>query len=122
MRADFDGRRDRISLLTDFEDCQDAYDWTLETHGIWLHFSATRDSSKRDKTYSATFLPGVATDAGWDKQDTLEHAIKKSGYSYARFECKARKLMVEQRQDRRRVNPIPQGAAVSELKGVCLRS
>ena len=43
-------------------------------HGIKVTF--VKDS----RQYSATYLPGVAAEQGWDKFQTLESLVKKSGY------------------------------------------
>mmetsp|Transcript_37319 Transcript_37319/g.96490 ORF Transcript_37319/g.96490 Transcript_37319/m.96490 type:complete len:193 (-) Transcript_37319:2735-3313(-) len=68
-----------VSLLTDFEDVDDPFNWELDTHGVTIHFQCD------DKSYSATYLPGVAVDAGWTKQETLDSLIRKSGYRGARI-------------------------------------
>lgn len=58
-----------VSLLTDFEDGKDAYDWEVGTHGIQIFY----------KKYNATFLPEVAAEQNWDKYTTLEYLLRKSG-------------------------------------------
>jgi len=63
-----------VSLLTNFEDGKDALDWVVGTHGITIEFS---DKSGRD--YHATFLPEVAFEQGWSKEETLRYLVKKSG-------------------------------------------
>ena len=45
-----------ISLLTDFEEIQDKYDWEIGKHGLWIEHQGR----------SATFLPEVALEQGWD--------------------------------------------------------
>lgn len=94
-----------ISLLTDFEDASSYLDWTVGTHGIYITFSkpsaliasasdsssstpsplsssyslpSTRFGSKR--SYSATYLPDVAPEQGWDKIETVDSAIRKAGW------------------------------------------
>lgn len=62
-----------ISLLVNFEDAKDAYDWEIGKHGIQIEF-------KTEKYHRATFLPQVAAEQGWDKETTLQHLIMKSGY------------------------------------------
>jgi len=58
-----------VSLLVNFEDGKDVYDWEVGTHGIEIFY----------KNYSATFLPEVAKEQEWDKKTTLEYLLKKSG-------------------------------------------
>jgi len=64
-----------VSLLTEFENGKDAYDWEVGTHGIQIEFEDSKGSS-----YHATFLPEVASEQGWDKEETLKHLVRKSGY------------------------------------------
>ncbi|GAP88541.2 putative ammecr1 family protein [Rosellinia necatrix] len=54
-----------VTLLTDFEDCDDAMDWELGTHGIRISFV------DRGRRYGATYLPDVAPEQGWTKEETL---------------------------------------------------
>ena len=60
-----------ISLLVNFEDAKDCYDWEIGKHGIQIKF---------DKYYSATFLPEVAVEHKMDKKTTLQHLVLKAGY------------------------------------------
>ena len=59
-----------ISLLVDFEDGKDCYDWERGKHGIRIKFD----------NYGATFLPEVPVEHNMDKDTTLEHLIRKAGY------------------------------------------
>lgn len=88
-----------ISLLTDFEDAASYLDWTIGVHGIWLTFPhpsflspasespspfssssfLPRITSKQ--TFSATYLPDVIPDQGWDKIETIDSAIRKAGWN-----------------------------------------
>ena len=63
-----------VSLLVEFEDGKDAYDWEVGIHGIIINFS-----DKKGRNYHGTFLPEVAGDRNWDKDTTLEHLIQKTG-------------------------------------------
>lgn len=58
-----------VSLLTDFEEAKDCYDWEVGKHGIKLFY----------KNYESTFLPEVASEQGWDQKTTLQYLLKKSG-------------------------------------------
>lgn len=64
-----------ISLLANFEDAKDAFDWEVGKHGIQIEFEDERRSY-----YRGTFLPEVAADRNWDKETTLNHLINKAGY------------------------------------------
>ncbi|KAH7931346.1 alport syndrome [Leucogyrophana mollusca] len=88
-----------ISLLTDFEDAASYLDWTVGTHGISITFpnpslypassntpsplSSTpylpRITSRRSLT--ATYLPDVMPEQGWDKIEAVESAIRKAGWN-----------------------------------------
>ncbi|KAI9894160.1 MAG: hypothetical protein M1814_004014 [Vezdaea aestivalis] len=64
-----------ITLLTDFEPCANPMDWTLGTHGLRLSFT------HRGRRTGATYLPDVAVEQGWDKEETLVSLMRKAGWS-----------------------------------------
>ena len=95
----------RISLLTDFEDAASYLDWTVGTHGIQISFAPPPSSSNpppsdapsplssavsllahrpttttMTRTLSATYLPEVAPEQGWDRVDAVDSAIRKAGW------------------------------------------
>jgi AMME syndrome candidate gene 1 protein len=63
-----------VTLLTDFEDAKDAMDWEIGTHGIRLSFY------ERNKKYGSTYLPDVAVEQGWNKEQTLVSLMRKAGW------------------------------------------
>jgi uncharacterized protein (TIGR00296 family) len=66
-----------FSVLTRFEPTSGPnghLDWELETHGIRINFEAG------GRRFSATYLPGVAQEQGWSKEETLESLVRKAGY------------------------------------------
>ena len=66
-----------VSLLVNFKHLPNdklLNGWTIGKHGIEISFEA-------DDYYSATFLPEVAEEEGWDHQTTMDYLIEKSGYS-----------------------------------------
>jgi AMMECR1 domain-containing protein len=96
-------REGRISLLTDFEDATSYLDWTVGTHGIQISFAPPPSSSNAPasdapsplssavsllshrpvmmtRTLSATYLPEVAPEQGWDRVDAVDSAIRKAGW------------------------------------------
>ena len=60
-----------VSLLEEFEVCEDHLDWIVGVHGISISFDS----------YSACFLPQVPEENGWSRLETLERLIRKSGYA-----------------------------------------
>ncbi|KAJ6249251.1 ammecr1 [Anaeramoeba flamelloides] len=60
-----------VSVLTNFEAASSPTDWEVGKHGIEINIPPY---------YSATFLPEVAEEQNWDKETTLLHLIRKSGY------------------------------------------
>lgn len=63
-----------VTLLTHFEDASDPLDWDLGTHGIRISFV------HHGRRYGATYLPDVAVEQGWDKEETIQSLIRKAGY------------------------------------------
>ncbi|KAK0940005.1 hypothetical protein LTR29_008474 [Friedmanniomyces endolithicus] len=65
-----------ITLLTNFsQPTKDPLDWTLGTHGIRISFSV------HGRRYGATYLPDVAQEQGWSKEETLVSLMRKGGWS-----------------------------------------
>ncbi|KAI9002233.1 AMMECR1 domain-containing protein [Gaertneriomyces semiglobifer] len=64
-----------VSLLTDFEDADNYLDWEVGKHGIWIEFR-NESGSKR----TATYLPDVAPEQGWTKEEAIESLLRKGGY------------------------------------------
>ncbi|KAI5289853.1 hypothetical protein KEM54_003072 [Ascosphaera aggregata] len=64
-----------VTLLADFEDCSDPFDWIIGTHGIRIMFSHA------NRHYGATYLPDVASEQGWTKEETLRSLMIKAGYT-----------------------------------------
>lgn len=48
-------------------------------HGIYVYVPAA--SSGSSGTLTATFLPDVMPEQGWDHRDAIDHAIRKAGYA-----------------------------------------
>jgi AMME syndrome candidate gene 1 protein len=63
-----------ITLLADFEPCKNAMDWTLGQHGLRISFNY------RNRRHGATYLPDVAVEQGWTKEETVESLMKKAGW------------------------------------------
>lgn len=95
----------RVSLLTSFEEISDPYDWELGTHGLQVHFIY------KSRGHSATFLPDVAMEQGWSKDDTLRHLFAKGGldrsgtwqelqFDLERYESSKSSISFQKYQDR----------------------
>ena len=66
-----------VSLLVNFEMAKNPYDWEVGKHGIDIKFK-----DEEGKFHSATYLPEVAEEQGWDQKTTLEHLIRKARYFF----------------------------------------
>lgn len=64
-----------VSILTNFEDAEDHMDWEVGTHGIRIEFHSDRGSRR-----TATYLPEVATEQGWDRIQTIDSLLRKGGF------------------------------------------
>ncbi|KAF2278317.1 ammecr1 family protein, partial [Westerdykella ornata] len=63
-----------VTLLTDFEPVLDPFDWTIGVHGLRISF--VHDNH----CYGATYLPDVAKEQGWTKEETLVSLMRKAGW------------------------------------------
>ncbi|KAG6881683.1 hypothetical protein C0992_000431, partial [Termitomyces sp. T32_za158] len=90
-----------VSLLTDFEDASTYLDWTIGVHGIQITFphpsflfsngiSETPSPLSSSpylprltsrQSFSATYLPDVIPEQGWDKVEAVDSAINKAGWT-----------------------------------------
>lgn len=64
-----------VSILQGFEEARGYLDWTLGVHGIRIEFYNERGSKR-----TATYLPQVATEQGWDQTQTIDSLLRKGGY------------------------------------------
>jgi AMME syndrome candidate gene 1 protein len=111
-----------ISLLTDFEDASSYLDWTIGVHGIYITFSnpsllptSTNSSGAPSplsssanlpritskQTFSATYLPDVVPEQGWDKIEAVDSAIHKAGWNGAITEDIRRSVKLRRYQSRK---------------------
>ena len=86
--------RVKVSLLVQYEPCTTVHDWIVGVHGIMIEWTedivsdanatpvgfdaSNADSSTRK--YSATYLPEVAAEQGWDQTAAIDSLIRKAGY------------------------------------------
>ncbi|XP_034113644.1 uncharacterized protein CG5902 [Drosophila sulfurigaster albostrigata] len=64
-----------VSILQNFEEAQGHLDWQLGVHGIRIEFLTERGLKR-----TATYLPQVATEQGWDQLQTIDSLLRKGGY------------------------------------------
>ena len=64
-----------VSILTQFEPCSSYVDWDIGLHGIRIEFLNERGARR-----SATYLPEVAHEQGWNHIQTLDSLLRKGGY------------------------------------------
>lgn len=64
-----------VSILTQFEPCSSYTDWQIGLHGIRIEFLNERGAKR-----SATYLPEVAHEQGWNHTQTLDSLLRKGGY------------------------------------------
>ncbi|XP_078732222.1 AMMECR1-like protein isoform X1 [Lampetra fluviatilis] len=64
-----------VSLLTNFEEADDYLDWEVGVHGIRIEFCNEKGVKR-----TATYLPEVAKEQGWDQIQTIDSLLRKGGY------------------------------------------
>ncbi|KAL8667736.1 MAG: hypothetical protein Q9168_007216 [Polycauliona sp. 1 TL-2023] len=64
-----------ITLLHTFTPCAHPLDWSLGTHGLRISFSY------HGRRYGATYLPDVAVEQGWSKEETIVSLMRKAGWT-----------------------------------------
>jgi len=64
-----------VSILCHFEDSRDFMDWEIGVHGIRIEFYTEKGSRR-----TATFLPEVAPEQGWDHIQTIDSLLRKGGF------------------------------------------
>jgi AMMECR1 domain-containing protein len=64
-----------VTLLLHFEPCDDPLDWEVGVHGLRISFT------ERGRKYSSTYLPDVASEQGWGKEETVVSLMRKAGWS-----------------------------------------
>lgn len=64
-----------VTLLTDFEPVASAMDWELGKHGLRISFK------HHGRRYGSTYLPDVAKEQGWTKEETIISLMRKAGWN-----------------------------------------
>jgi AMMECR1 domain-containing protein len=65
----------QVTLLTNFEPISDPMDWEIGTHGLRISFI------HNNRRYGATYLPDVAREQGWTKEETMVSLMRKGGWN-----------------------------------------
>lgn len=65
-----------VSILTNFEEADNYLDWKIGVHGIRIKF---RCHGHHEPT-SATYLPEVASEQGWNHLETIDSLLRKGGF------------------------------------------
>lgn len=73
-QAELPELRCAVTLLTNFEDCEGWDDWVVGEHGIKIRFKA------KGRSYSGTYLPSVAAEQEWTKEETMLSLMRKAGW------------------------------------------
>jgi len=63
-----------VTLLTDFEPAPTPLSWEVGKHGLRISFT------HKGKRYGATYLPDVAREQGWGKEEALGSLMRKAGW------------------------------------------
>ncbi|CAK7568237.1 MAG: hypothetical protein SEPTF4163_006222 [Sporothrix epigloea] len=86
-----------VTLLTDFEPAHDgAEDWELGKHGLRISFS------HNGYQYGATYLPDVAVEQGWTKEQTVLNLMRKAGWTGRRDTWRKVNLRIVRYQGRKK--------------------
>ncbi|EKG17036.1 hypothetical protein MPH_05725 [Macrophomina phaseolina MS6] len=64
-----------VTLLTNFQPAADAMAWELGKHGLRISFTY------HGRRYGSTYLPDVAKEQGWTKEETIISLMRKAGWS-----------------------------------------
>ncbi|KKY22355.1 putative ammecr1 family protein [Diplodia seriata] len=64
-----------VTLLTNFQPAADAMAWELGKHGLRISFTY------HGRRYGSTYLPDVAKEQGWTKEETIVSLMRKAGWS-----------------------------------------
>jgi len=77
LRHELESLSCHVSLLVQFERAAHPYDWVVGVHGISIKFC-----DEAGNHFSATYLPEVALEQGWDQRKTLKELVYKAGYRH----------------------------------------
>ncbi|KAF2738266.1 hypothetical protein EJ04DRAFT_429327 [Polyplosphaeria fusca] len=64
-----------VTLLTNFEPIDAPLDWHIGVHGLRISFAY------HGRRYGSTYLPDVAKEQGWSKEETMVSLMRKAGWN-----------------------------------------
>lgn len=64
-----------MSVLTNFEENVNCLDWEIGVHGIRIEFYNDKGHKR-----TATYLPEVAKEQGWNQIQTIDSLLRKGGF------------------------------------------
>jgi len=64
-----------VSILVHFEEAATYLDWEVGVHGIRIEFNNERGYKR-----TATYLPEVSAEQGWDQTETIDSLLRKGGW------------------------------------------
>ncbi|KAI5817048.1 AMMECR1 domain-containing protein [Pyronema omphalodes] len=64
-----------VTLLTNFEPASSPMDWEIGVHGLQIDFVY------HNRRMGATYLPDVASEQGWTKEETIVSLMRKAGWT-----------------------------------------
>lgn len=64
-----------VSILRHFEDGTNYTDWQVGVHGIRIEFHNEKGNKR-----TATYLPEVAPEQGWNQIQTIDSLLRKGGF------------------------------------------
>lgn len=101
-----------VTILHNFENItNNPLDWIIGKHGIRLSFSY------KNRHFSSTFLPEVATEQGWNKRETMDALIRKAGIpGHIPFDDESKINIIEVE----RYSGVKGAALLSEFKSITL--
>ena len=80
--------KNEVSLLHSFEDCKDLNDWEIGKHGTIFKYNGR----------SSTFLPEVAEEQGWTKEETIKELAYKAGFRKPLSEAELKNVKLQRYQ------------------------
>ena len=73
--AELSSLANHVTLLHNFTPCAYPLDWSLGTHGLRISFTY------HGRRLGATYLPDVAVEQGWSKEETIISLMRKAGWT-----------------------------------------
>jgi len=69
-----------VTLLHNFEDISNPMDWVVGKHGLRITFHYYDPKNGKTQKLGSTYLPDVAFEQKWSKEDTMISLMRKAGW------------------------------------------